>query len=169
MFFTNSTINQCHLVESKMLTWTTASKSYLSWIYSLSKNLPCSAGSWSIKYMSVTLHFSPPHLPETCRTNTWSPKHTSSISRNSPLELLNVQPTALHLHETWAKNQQKCSVQRKKNPALIYSDCSSSLGTNNAWGCLTVVPSHFIKNTPISTVGFCISLFQPLCKCTEII
>lgn len=77
--------------------------------------------------------------------------------------------TALHLHETWAKNQQKCSVQRKKNPALIYSDCSSSLGTNNAWGCLTVVPSHFIKNTPISTVGFCISLFQPLCKGTEII
>lgn len=37
-FFINSTINQCHLVESKMLTWTTASESYLSWIYNLSKN-----------------------------------------------------------------------------------------------------------------------------------
>lgn len=33
----------------------------------------------------------------------------------------------------------------------------------------TVLPSHFIKTTPISTVGFCISLLQPLHKGTAII
>lgn len=80
------------------------------------ENLPCSAGSWSIK--QTALHFSSPHLPHTCRTNPWNPKHTFSTSRNSPSELLGVQPTALQLHQTRAKNQQKCSVQGEKNHCI---------------------------------------------------
>lgn len=127
MSFINSTINQCHLVESKMLTWTTASKSYLSWIYNLSKNLPCSAGSWSIKYMSLKHCTS---VPLTFQ----KPAGPTPGAQNTPPA-----SAGTHLYSSWTCSQQLCTYmeygpkinknvqyQGKKNPVLIYSDCSSS-------------------------------------------